>query len=242
MMRLVSRCLALGVALALLALAPAALAQDPGQAVRVIKHYQKNMLWNMSAEQLLADDILAQYPDTVSLQEVSTDNRRILEMLSGAYPSRKFCYFKGIGGVAVLSRWPKVRGSGRCLAGQGVSAIQVRMPEGPVWVMSVHLEVPGSGVQTRMVRDLGPELAAMAGPKIIGGDFNAFPESGSVLDLARAANVQRIGQAFGTYPLGGFLGLPIDHVLATGGQGTILRMPFLGSDHFGVVAYFTMTM
>lgn len=219
----------------------AALGLAPGAAeARTLVHYQKNMAFGNNRERALANDILKIFPDTVTLQEVNRDNNKILRFLRASYPSQNICTFEGIGRVAVLSRWPIVQGSKRCLRGQGITAIQVRMPEGPVWVMSVHLEVPGSGVQTEMAKALDPELRAYRGPKIIAGDFNAIPLAGTVIQIARAAGVDRIGAALGTFNLGGFFKLPIDHVFATGGQGTTETRPLLGSDHLGVVARFTM--
>ncbi len=209
---------------------------------RALVHYQKNMLYSLSLadERRLAGDILARAPDTVSLQEVNRENRQILEMLRPSFPSQKLCRFKDIGGVAVLSRWPLVKGSKRCLAGKGIAAIQVQMPEGRVWVMSVHLETPERPLHGRMVRDLVPELGQYPGPKIVGGDFNAFPGSNSVSALAQAAGVSALGPRVVTMRLAGVFGLTIDHVLVTGGAGQIEQLPLIGSDHHGLLARFTL--
>lgn len=213
----------------------------PGTALaRELVHYQKNMAFGNTTERALANDILRRAPDTVTLQEVNGDNQAILDMLSEAYPAQKRCWFKGIGGVAVLSRWPLVKGSPRCLRGQGVAAIRVQMPEGPVWVMSVHMEVPGNGVQSEMARALDPELRAIDGPKIVAGDFNAFPFAGTLQQVVRAAGVARVGGMPGTYKLGGMMWIPIDGVFATGGDGSVETLPLLGSDHLGLLARFTM--
>jgi endonuclease/exonuclease/phosphatase (EEP) superfamily protein YafD len=226
--------------LALLLLAVGGIVPPADAADRVIVHYQKNMSFKHKRERALANDIIQRNPDTVSLQEVNRDNTKILDMLAPAFPSQHFCRFPEIGGVAVLSRWPMIEGSARCLRGQGVTAIQVRMPEGPVWVMSVHLETPDKPLHDRMVGDLGPEIAALRGPKVIGGDFNALPLSNSVLSLARSAGANRIGQSVTTYRLNPLVGVPIDHVLASGGRGQITQLPLIGSDHYGVLAEFTL--
>ncbi len=229
--------------LALMLLLALALLIAPAAAqTRAIVHYQKNMLYSLSLEdeRRLAGDILARAPDTVSLQEVNRNNRQILEYLRPTYPSQKLCKFREIGGVAVLSRWPLVAGSERCLQGKGIAAIQVVMPEGRVWVMSVHLETPERPLHGRMVRALAPELARYSGPKIIGGDFNAFPGSNSVSTLAQAAGVSALGPRVVTMRLGGLIGLTIDHVLVTGGAGQIEQLPLIGSDHHGLLARFTL--
>ena len=226
----------------LLALATALLVAPASAQTRALVHYQKNMLYSLSLEdeRRLAGDILARAPDTVTLQEVNRENRQILEMLRPGSPSQKLCRFKGIGGVAVLSRWPLVEGSERCLNGKGVAAIQVVMPEGKVWVMSVHLETPERPLHGRMVRDLVPELGRYPGPKIVGGDFNAFPGSNSVTALAQAAGVAALGPRVVTMRLGGVFGLTIDHVMVTGGAGQVEQLPLIGSDHHGLLARFTL--
>ncbi len=226
----------------LLALVPVLLVTAAEAQSRALVHYQKNMLYSLSPEdeRRLAGDILARAPDTISMQEVNRGNREILEMLRPAYPSQHFCSFREIGGVAVLSRWPLVQGSKRCFRGKGITAIQVSMPEGNVWVMSVHLETPERPLHGQMVRALGPELAGFRGPKIVGGDFNAFPGSDSVSALAQAAGVTPLGPKVITMRLGGLFGLTIDHVLVTGGAGRIEQLPLIGSDHYGLLARFTL--
>jgi len=231
-------------ALLVLAVSLSLVASPVAAQSRALVHYQKNMLYSLSPgdERRLAGDILARVPDTITLQEVNRNNREILEMLRPGYPSQHFCSFKEIGGVAVLSRWPLVKGSKRCFKGKGITAIQVMLPEGPVWVMSVHLETPERPLHGRMVRALGPELASIRGPKIVGGDFNAFPGSASVSALAQAAGVSPLGPKLVTMRLGGLFGLTIDHVLVTGGAGRIEQLPLIGSDHYGLLARFTLNL
>ncbi|WP_281843062.1 endonuclease/exonuclease/phosphatase family protein [Sinisalibacter aestuarii] len=203
-------------------------------------HYQKNMAFRNDEERALAGDILARAPDAVTLQEVNRDNDKLLAMLAQAYPSQEFCTFKGIGGVAVLSRWPLVPGSNQCIRPLGAVAIQVQMPQGRVWVISVHLETRDKPRHARQAQRLGAYLSQVPGPKIIGGDFNNAPQSGPVRDVANGAGVNRIGAAITTRRVGGLLGVPIDFVFASGGRGEVTQLPLLGSDHYGVWAEFTM--
>jgi endonuclease/exonuclease/phosphatase (EEP) superfamily protein YafD len=219
-----------------LAMAGGALAQS-----HVYTHYQKNMAFKNDAERQLADDILARLPDAVTLQEVNRDNDQVMQMLASAYPSQNFCQFKGIGGVAVLSRWPLIEGTRQCLRPLGATAIQVQMPDGPVWVISVHLETRDKPRHERQARELGQLLGAIGGAMILGGDFNNAPQSGPVRDVANGAGVNRIGDAITTRRVGGVIGVPIDFVFATGGRGEVAQLPLLGSDHYGVWAEFTMS-
>ncbi|MCB1339240.1 MAG: endonuclease/exonuclease/phosphatase family protein [Maritimibacter sp.] len=229
-------------ALVILCLAIAVLVCPTGLAAqnREVVHYQKNMKFDMTDQKRLAGDILARRPDTVTLQEVNGDNRDVLKWLRPQYPWQKICHFDEIGRVAVMARWPVVAGTEQCLRGQGIAAMQVEMPEGKVWVMSVHLETPDKPLHRLMVQNLVPELARFRGPKIIAGDFNAFPGSASVSALAQAAGVTELGPRIITYRVANLLGFTIDHVMVTGGSGRVEQLPLIGSDHFGVLAHITL--
>lgn len=215
-------------------------ASAAGAAPYTHTHYQKNMAFGNNSERALANDIIRRQPDTVTLQEVNRDNDKLLDMIRDFYPSQNFCYFKGIGGVAVASRWPMVAGSGRCIDRLGATAIEVRMPDGPVWVISIHLETRDKPRHARQAADLARVLGQFEGRLILGGDFNDLPQSGPVREIEKGARVARIGSAISTYRVGGLLGIPIDFVMATGGRGSVEKLPLLGSDHYGVWAKFTM--
>ena len=58
--------------------------------------------------------------------------------------------------------------------------------------------------------------------------------------LARAAGVSALGPRVVTMRLAGLFGLTIDHVLVTGGAGQIEQLPLIGSDHYGLLARFTL--
>jgi endonuclease/exonuclease/phosphatase (EEP) superfamily protein YafD len=88
--------------------------------------YQKNMLFKMPDVAPLRDDILALAPDFVTLQEVSARNRWVLKDLKPAYPAQQFCAAPTIADVAVLSKWPKIAGSGRCDRRVGLAIMRVR--------------------------------------------------------------------------------------------------------------------
>lgn len=219
-----------------------AVAAGPGYAQgHVYTHYQKNMSFRSNDERMLADDILSRLPDNVTLQEVNRDNDKVMRMIAQAYPSQHICSFKGIGVVAVASRWPLVPGTAECLRPLGATAIQVRMPDGPVWVVSVHLETRDKPRHARQARRLGGVLAEIGGPMIIGGDFNDLPDSKAVRNVTSGVGASRIGRAVSTRRMAGVFGVPIDFVFATGGRGATEQLPMLGSDHHGVWAEFTMS-
>lgn len=202
--------------------------------------YQKNMWFRMSSIQPLSDDILDQAPDFIALQEVSRRNLPILANLKTQYPAQVFCKFAGVGGVAVASRWPAVAGTKRCSTDRGMAAIQVETPDGPVWVVSLHLHWPYPHSQAAHVRVLEPYLAALDGPVVLGGDFNMVPWSHTMRVITAATDTHRIGVPQYSLPLKGLYTLPIDHVLINRNAkpASTSKRPLLGSDHFGVLARF----
>lgn len=227
--------------IALLGIALAAnVAHAQSAAAREIIHYQKNIRINRSNHADLARELLRFRPDTISIQEIAASDKVLLDLLSGAYPSQHFCHVKHLSGIAALSRWPMVEGTQSCFGGWGIAGFQVEMPEGRVWVLSAHIEVFFDGLRPQILRALIPQLRALEGPVIIGGDFNSEPFFLSTIRLEKAAGAQRIGRAVPTYDLAGRFGVSIDHIMATGGEGIVMQRPKLTSDHYGIVGRFTM--
>ena len=203
--------------------------------------YQKNLRYDGGDRAGIIDDILAMAPDFVTLQEVSRPNRVIFDTLAKQFASSLYCDFTGVGGVAVLSRWPAVEGARTCAGNQGVAAMQVRTPAGPVWVVAVHLHWPYPHAQPQQVARLMGELAVLEGPIVLGGDFNMVPWSSTLRKFERATGSQRAGRVYRTFVhKGSPLRLPIDHVLVPGGRGVSALRPLLGSDHFGVLLRFDL--
>ncbi len=203
--------------------------------------YQKNMSFRMRDTGPLAADILQQAPDFVTLEEVDRENLALLVALKPDYPAQAFCPFANVGGVAVASRWPKVAGSDVCLQGQGMVAMQVETPDGPVWVVALHLHWPFPQGQAAQVRRLKTALQALDAPVVLGGDFNMVPWSHTVRVITAATGTRRIGAPKYTFPLfDGLYTLPIDHVLVNGNSrpAETWRRPQLGSDHYGMLARF----
>ncbi|WP_428548361.1 endonuclease/exonuclease/phosphatase family protein [Profundibacter sp.] len=203
--------------------------------------YQKNMSFRMPDTAMLATDILQQAPDFVTLEEVDRENLGLLGALKSDYPAQAFCPFAFVGGVAVASRWPKVAGSDVCLPGQGMVAMQVETPGGPLWLVALHLHWPFPHGQAAQVRRLEPALKALEGLVVLGGDFNMVPWSQTMRAITAATKTRRVGAPKYTFPLfDGLYMLPIDHVLVNANTrpAETWRRPQLGSDHFGLLARF----
>lgn len=206
-----------------------------------IVHYQKNIQVNRTHPPDLVQDIMRFRPDTISLQEIAEGDKPLLDLLSEDYPSQHYCFVEHLSGIAALSRWPMVEGTQTCFGGWGIAGFQVDMPGGRVWVLSAHIEVFLDGFRPEILRALIPQLEALEGPIIIGGDFNSEPFFTSTHRLMDAARVDRIGQPVPTFMLFDRIGIAIDHIMATGGEGVIMQRPKLKSDHFGIVGRFTMS-
>ena len=203
--------------------------------------YQKNMLFKMPTVDPVKDDILDKSPDFITLQEVSAKNRALLAKISGQYPSQQYCSSPTVAEVAVASKWPMVEGSALCNPNLGLAIMQVITPDGPVWVVSLHLIWAYPFSQAAQVTAMLPTLEALDGPVVLGGDFNMVPWSHTMRVITSATGTQRIGAPKYTFPLfEGLYTLPIDHVLIsdnTHPAETWMR-PQLGSDHFGLLARF----
>ncbi|WP_248363474.1 endonuclease/exonuclease/phosphatase family protein [Aliiroseovarius sp. S1339] len=208
--------------------------------------YQKNMRFLVDDPALLAADVLARRPDFLTLQEVSGANMAVFDPLDDIYIARQFCPFATVGGVAVASRWPIVAGTGFCAEADGLAAMQVTTPKGRVWVVSIHLHWPWPKSQPAHIARLLPILGELArdnagGPLVIGGDFNMVPWSDALSSIELASSTQRIGPPHVTLTkLQGWMRVPIDHVLVSGGDGSVQRLERLGSDHYGLFARFAL--
>jgi endonuclease/exonuclease/phosphatase (EEP) superfamily protein YafD len=203
--------------------------------------YQKNLMFRSPDLAAVVADIRASGADIVTLQEVSARNLPILDMLSDDFPSQHLCAYRGVGGPAVLSRWPLAETPPLCAGSGGMAALRLITPEGPLWAVSVHLHWPWPYRQPGQVADMLPVLLGLDGPIIVGGDFNMVPWGDSVRRIAEATRARRAGATVTTLSIqGGLLPLPIDHVLLPAGwTGRQEPRPELGSDHRGIVVAFT---
>lgn len=196
--------------------------------------YQKNMLYRNSDLEGLARDIAARGSDVVTLQEVSTRNEALLQMLEDDYPHQHLCRFQSWRGVAVLSRHPLVEQKTLCSPEFGLAVAQIDAGQGPLWVAAIHLHWPFPFEQSGHAAKLEPILAGLDGPVVLAGDFNMVPWGWSVRRLQAVVEGQRAGPLRPTYWLRA-IPLPIDHVLAPGG-GQVEILERLGSDHNGLFA------
>ncbi|QDL92767.1 hypothetical protein FDP22_13805 [Paroceanicella profunda] len=185
--------------------------------------------------------IAAESPDVIALQEVSSENDRVLANLRGRYPTQMVCRFTGYISTAVLTRLPMQEGSLGCAEQEGLAWARVEGPDGPVTIASLHLRWPWPYTQSAQLDALEPLLEGLQRPVLISGDFNALPWSEAVARVARASGTRRVGGlGFTLFKPKFLLPLPIDHVLAHPdlAVGGVSVGPDLGSDHRPVRALF----
>lgn len=195
--------------------------------------YQKNLLMTNPVLAEVEADIRAMAPDIVTLQEVSSVNRSLMAALEDVLPQQQYCPYGKNGGMGVATHFRTIA-PGFCAL--GMAALQVEGPEGPLWIVSVHLAWPWPFRQAWHLKKILPQIEGLEGPMIVAGDFNMVRWSDALQRVRTAGRVQAAGRILGSFPvLPGIYALPIDQVMSPGGGQTELR-PLLGSDHLGIFA------
>lgn len=220
--------------IALLTVAIPFLPQEPGSDLRV---YSKNLWFANSEIPALASDIETARVDVVMLQEVSDQNREVLDLLKDSFPYQHLCRFSGWSGIALASRHP-FDGEPMCSKWRAVAAAPIQIKGERVWLVSAHIPWPWPHDSIRNEMEAHRVLAELDGPVVIGGDFNIMPWSGRVDRIASITNTKLAGPVRPTLNFRN-LPLPLDFVLAPGG-GSLEARPLLGSDHAGVLANITL--
>lgn len=228
-------------------MAPAFPAWDSADAdslVPTIKVVQFNMSFRNATPDAVADFIRAERADVVTLQEVTVETGRVIDILAEDYPFHILCPAWAVGGQAVLSRLPKAPGQSEgCADRKGMAWMRVLAGGQQVTVASLHLYWPYPFSQGRQLGRLEDPLKNLPRPVILAGDFNAAPWSFAV---------DRVAQATGTTVAGGLrfsfdirinswappIAMPIDHILLPQDlTPLVVRLgPGPGSDHRSVVA------
>jgi endonuclease/exonuclease/phosphatase (EEP) superfamily protein YafD len=203
--------------------------------------YQKNLSFRMANHGPVIADIRKQKPQFLTLQEVTDRHKAILTAVSDILPTQHYCSFAAVGGVALASSFPAIPNSAFCAQNDDLAAIQLATPDGPVWLVSIHLHWPYPFEQAEQVERLLPSLTALTGPVILAGDFNMVPWSNTLTQIEQATGSHRLGHVNGTFLLKNTLLLPIDHVLGPSNcPDQVSTLDLLGSDHHGVLASFAI--
>ncbi len=198
-----------------------------------LRVYSKNLWFANTTIPSIVADIEASGASIVMLQEVSDQNKFVLDLLAERFPYQSLCRFSSWSGVALASQHP-IDGTPLCSTKRAVLAVPIRHGAERIWFGSLHLPWPWP-YDSRDNEIAGLDvLSKLDGPVVVGGDFNSVPWSKRVRDVAAATGTQVTGPMQQTLFLRN-IPLPIDMVLAPGG-GKLQTRPLLGSDHFGLIA------
>jgi endonuclease/exonuclease/phosphatase (EEP) superfamily protein YafD len=206
-----------------------------------IKFIQFNTLFNNPRIPRSVEWLTEQSPDILALEEVSSKTIAIHDAMALQMPSHVFCKFAGVGGVAVLSKFPKF--NEKCIEKTGLVWMQIDMNGKPVTVAALHLHWPYPYGQWKQLANLRDEFEAMPRPVILAGDFNATPWSEALKRMQVMTGTQivpgfRLTLRKG-FPLVGVVPfLPIDHFLIDPSLTVkgIWVGPQIGSDHLPIVS------
>ena len=208
----------------------------------VYRLYQKNLLArNQDISDLRADIVGPHKIDFITLQEVFGTNGKLLTQLADEFPHQILCSLPGYTGLAILSRWPIIEGQTYCQH-DGMTAMKVQTSAGPVWLISIHQKRPYPYEQATHSKHLLGRIEALEGPKLIGGDFNAVPWSYTLRAFEKISGTHQARPAINSFTLPYIpMTIPIDHVLVPkNSRARAQRRGKKGSDHFGIIAEFTL--
>lgn len=209
-----------------------------------IKLIQFNAYKNNADIGRVADWLIAQNPDIVTLQEARHDLRDLLVRRTG---------WKVAGAkehVMIFSREPRLRMTRPSIKGSRLTYMNATYlgPTGPFEVVTTHFDWPTARSFARQHQSLARLTAALPRERmILTGDFNTTPWSQALRRTDAALGLRRVDHALFSWParVAGRAWpapvLPIDHVYV-GPQWrvvTIDRGPYLGSDHYPLIVVLT---
>lgn len=183
--------------------------------------------------------------DVVVLSEVSPGWRDALDRLADLYPYRVDCADEQRCEMVLLSRHPWQ--SARAWRGPGgTPLVEARIAIGgtDITVVGTHFARPfpdyARAGQQDQAAFLAAHLAAIEGPRVLIGDFNAAPWSPLIRTLGQDTAMTPLPGIDGTWPaaLPQPLRVPIDLILVSREFATPARRvgPQAGSDHRPVIA------
>ena len=206
------------------------LPQKPGGDFRV---YTKNLWFANNQLPVLVKDIKQANVDAVMLQEVSDQNRHVLDLLRDEFPHQHLCRFSNWSGVAVVSKRRHIS-KPKCSTSRALAAVLTESNGETLWLVSAHIPWPWPWDSSRNEIAAEELLRSLDGKVVVAGDFNIFPWTSRVERITAITKTEVAGPARFTLTYRN-IPLPIDFVLSPNG-GSIEKRPLLGSDHAGLVA------
>ena len=199
--------------------------------------FQQNMMIDNPRPADVAQYILDNKPEFVTLQEVSHRNAQVLDPLASTYPTQVRCPQSYGFGVVILTRFPVVAGAkAGCDDIEKIAWARVQSKNGPLTIVAVHLNWPWPWNYAGRQRRIQRILSELPQPMVIAGDFNMVPWAVALQRLQGRTGTGWVGpMRFSFRPNGLQVLLPIDQVLVPKGfEGRTKLVPGLGSDHYGL--------
>lgn len=198
----------------------------------------------------LLDFARAANPDLLIVVDTEDERwREVLAGLGGLYPYRAPRDWRAGGRIILFSRLPIVSASEEPPNGPRPRLVsEVEIGGRTVTVVGVHPYSPSprnpwrSWQRDRELDAIAARVGAAERPVIVAGDFNTTPFSPHFRDLLAEAGLRNTAAGrgwIGTWPSWFWPArVPIDHILVGGplGVASFERGPFIGADHFPVVA------
>lgn len=216
-------------------------ADGPFDETRQIKVIQINALRTNADIGRVADWLIAQDPDVVTVSEARHDLRDLLIERAG------WSAAGAQGSLMIFTHEPylkmdrpRPRAGGQLTYVNATYVIHDELVE----IATAHLDWPTETIAAGQARDLEDVVRRLPRERLIlTGDFNATPWSNQLRRLDETLGLIRRDRAVASWPaqLSGrrwaYPLLPIDHVYAGRGWATIRveRGPWLGSDHYPVI-------
>jgi len=230
-------------------LPPGARAEEP--ATPAVKLFVSNVYYRNFQRKKLIRLVEEEQPDVIGLVEVTSGWLRRLAVLHDRYPYRFELPDEAYAGIALYSRLPLSGARVLEVGDSHLAAVEATLaaPGGPVRILIVHPSSPVTQynfeLRNRQLRELAEYVRAAPHPLVVAGDFNLTMWNRHyrpLVDVAALHNAREGQGIAATWPAGWPLGVPIDHVLATGDvqlrNFRVLRT--IGSDHLPIAAEFAI--
>lgn len=230
---------------------PFILIKNENRLSKTFTHMQFNLNFRNKELEKVVSFIEKNAPDIITLQEVTKKHQYTLENLKNTlYPYQQYCdFYPVVGGVSILSRYPFVEDSSKCLKGKGLLTSKVDIDGNVMTIVSLHFHWPFPYQQYKQYDTLESIFVQLKPPLLIAGDFNAAPWSHIVNKVSMSSNTKivngvrwsiDIGKLFPTLSI---MKLPIDHVLLSEDIFTRYCQSenSLGSDHFPIMSEYGIT-
>lgn len=216
----------------------------------------KVLLFNVWHRNGVLDDVremvAQQNPDIVVFVETTRRIREELRPLEAAYPYRFDCIGTARCDITIFARSRLVSPAVKSTADPERSPlvqVETEIAGCRMKLFATHMTRPFPNrpwwAQRAQAEEIGRDVGAWPGAKLVLGDFNAAPWGYVMRTIAERGNVEVLTGAGGTWPsrLPPQLRIPIDNMLAGPGLSFVSRdvLPKIGSDHLPVVAEIAVT-